>query len=326
MNTRPIHRLTRRAACAALLAPCAWAQAPSTPYPSRPIRLIVPFAPGGPTDIAARMFADELAKALGQAVVVDNRPGAGGNIGAEAAAHAAPDDHTLFWAQAATHAINPTLYPKLGYDVLADFAPIGLVLSEPLVIVAHPGFAADDVPGLVALAKARRVTFGSGGHGSTPHMACQLFAQLAGAPLAHVPYKGNAPAVADVMAGHIDIVFDGVNAALGHIRSGKLKALGVTGRERAALLPQVAPVADTLPTYDVTSWGGLAAPAATTTAVIERIAAALQAIGAQAEVQQRFARLGMHVLVSSPQHMDDFVRLQIARWRPLVQAAGGRPE
>jgi hypothetical protein len=160
-------------------------------------------------------------------------------------------------AQAATHGINPTLYPKLGYDALADFAPVALLVSEPLVIVAHPALPADDVAALIALAKARagRMTFGSGGQGSTPHMAGQLFAWLSQAPLTHVPYKGNAPAVADVMAGHIDIVFDGVNAAVGHLRSGKLKALGVTGRERSALLPEVATVTASLPGYEVTSWG-----------------------------------------------------------------------
>lgn len=321
--------MSRRSAAGALLAflsPLGRTQSPA--YPARPIRLVVPFAAGGPTDLAARMVADELAPSLGQPLVVENRPGAGGNIGAEAAAQSAADGYTLFWAQSATHGINPSLYAKLGYDVLRDFASVAVVASEPLVLVARPDFAANDIPGLVALAAARpgRLTFGSGGFGSTPHMAGELFARMSGTTLSHVPYKGNAPAVSDVMAGHIDLVFDGVNAALGHLRGGKLKALGVTSRARAELLPQVASISEALSAYEVTSWGGVAAPAGTPAAVIERLAAALQAMGDRGDARQRFARSGLQLHVSSPGGMDRFVREQIERWRPLVQASGVRVE
>ncbi len=331
MNRSLFVRSFAMMAAAAPLGPLALpalAQRSNRSYPNKPIRLIIPFAPGGPTDISARMVANELSKSLGQPIVADNRPGAGGNIGAEAAAYAAPDGYTLFWAQAATHGINPTLYPRLGYDALRDFTPVAVIVSEPLVIVANPSFAANDVPSLIAAAKARpgEVRFGSGGQGSTPHMAGQLFGWLSESSLLHVPYKGNAPAVASLMAGHIDIVFDGVNAAIGDIRSGKLKALGVTGRSRSALLPDVAPLADTLPDYEVTSWGGIVAPAATPRDVVERLSNALVAIGSWPDTQQRFAQLGIQLLVSSPQQMDAFVREQIARWRPLVEASGSRVE
>jgi tripartite-type tricarboxylate transporter receptor subunit TctC len=325
---RDLRRRTVACALAAGFIPSIRARTATATYPARPVRLIVPFAPGGPTDMAARMVAEELAGLLGQAIVVDNRPGAGGNIGAEAAARALPDGYTLFWAQAATHGINPTLYPQLGYDALSDFAPVATLVSEPLVIVAHPALPADDVAGLIALAKARagRLTFGSGGHGSTPHMAGQLFAWLSQTSLTHVPYKGNAPAVADVMARHIDIVFDGVNAAAGHLRSGKLKALGVTSRERSALLPEVATVGASLPGYDVTSWGGIVVPAATPAAVVTRLSEALQQIGDRADTRRRFAQLGMRFEASSPKAMGDFVREQIERWRPLVRATGSHPQ
>jgi tripartite-type tricarboxylate transporter receptor subunit TctC len=301
---------TRRDALAALLGAAGWpalAQAPSEPAdPGQPIRLIVPFAAGGPADIAARMVADELSKLLGQGIVVDNRPGAGGNMGAEAAAHAASDGRTLLWAQAATHGIDAGLYPRLGNDVLRHFTLLALLVNEPLVIVAHPGFAANDVPGLVASARARpgHVRFGSGGHGSPPHVAGELFGWLSESSLMHVPYTDNAAALTGVMSGHVDIVFDGISSVSGPIRSARLKALGVTGRKRTPLLPQAAPVADTLPDYEVTSWGGIAAPAATPSELIRRWASALTFIGAKPEVHQRFAALGMQWKQSPPFHRE----------------------
>lgn len=292
----------------------------ASPWPARPIRLIVPFAIGGPTDLAARMVAEALGRPLGQPIVVENRPGAGGNIGAEAAALAAPDGYTLFWAQSATHGINPTLYDKLPYDPLRDFASVALLVSEPLVIVAHPRFGADDAASLIDLARRRpgQVRFGSGGAGSTPHMAGELFASMSKAALQHVPYKGNAPAVADVMAGHIDIVFDGVNSSSGHIRAGKLKALGITGRTRSALLPGVAPISDTLAGYEVTSWGGIVVPAHTPQPIVDRLSSALAQASESPGTPEHFAQSGLALQHEPPARMDAFVRQQIERWRPLV--------
>jgi tripartite-type tricarboxylate transporter receptor subunit TctC len=295
-------------------------------YPARAIRLIVPFAPGGPNDIAARIVAEELSKALGQSVIAENRPGAGGNVGAEAAARSPADGYTLFWAQAATHGINPSLYRKLGYDVLKDFTSIALIGSEPLVLVANSAIPATDVKSLIAAAKAQpgKIHFGSGGSGTTPHMAGELFAMQAGVKLVHVPYKGNAPAVADAIGGHVQLVFDGVNSSLGHIRAGRLKALAVTSRERAAVLPDVPTVAETLPDYEVLSWNGIAAPASTPTARVERLSAALMELGSLPAVQGRFAEMGMHLQVSNPDLMDRFVRTQIERWRGVLDQTGTR--
>jgi tripartite-type tricarboxylate transporter receptor subunit TctC/uncharacterized protein YjiS (DUF1127 family) len=300
--------------------------APAEHYPAKAIRLVVPFAPGGPNDISARIIADELAKAVQQTVVVDNRPGAGGNIGAEAAARSAPDGHALFWAQAATHGINPSLYRKLAYDAVGDFAPVGLIVSEPLVLVTDAASPWRDVNDLIAAAKADPATihFGSGGIGTTPHVAAELFAMMAGIRLTHVPYRGNAPAVSDVIAGRIQLVFDGINASLGHIRAGTLRVLAVTSRERAAALPHVATFAETLPGYEVRSWGGIAAPAGTPVEVIRRLSRELGAIGAKEAVQRRFAELGAHLEVSTPEAMDAFVRAEIARWRIVVERSAMR--
>ena len=300
--------------------------APAEHYPAKAIRLVVPFAPGGPNDISARIIADELAKAVQQTVVVDNRPGAGGNIGAEAAARSAPDGHALFWAQAATHGINPSLYRKLAYDVVRDFTPVGLIVSEPLVLVTGADSPWRDVKDLIAAAKVdpAAIHFGSGGIGTTPHVAAELFAMMAGIRLTHVPYRGNAPAVSDVIAGRIQLVFDGINASLGHIRAGTLRVLAVTSRERAAALPQIATLAETLPGYEVRSWGGIAAPAGTPTEVIRLLSRELGAIGAKEAVRRRFAELGAHLEVSTPEAMDAFVRAEIARWRPVVERSAMR--
>jgi tripartite-type tricarboxylate transporter receptor subunit TctC/uncharacterized protein YjiS (DUF1127 family) len=295
--------------------------APAEHYPAKAIRLVVPFAPGGPNDISARIIADELGKSLQQTVVVDNRAGAGGNIGAEAAARSAPDGHALLWAQAATHGINPSLYRKLAYDAVRDFTPVGMIVSEPLVLVTAADSPWRDVKELIAAAKADRagIHFGSGGIGTTPHMAAELFAMMAGIRLTHVPYRGNAPAVSDAVAGRIRLVFDGINTSLGHIRAGTLRALAVTSRERAAALPHIAALAETLPGYEVRSWGGIVAPAGTPAEVIRRLSRELTAIGANPAVQRRFAELGAHLDVSTPEAMDAFVRSQIARWRTVVE-------
>jgi tripartite-type tricarboxylate transporter receptor subunit TctC/uncharacterized protein YjiS (DUF1127 family) len=300
--------------------------APAEHYPVKAVRLVVPFAPGGPNDISARIIADELTKALQQTVIVDNRPGAGGNIGAEAAARSAPDGHALFWAQAATHGINPSLYRKLAYDAIRDFKPVGLIVSEPLVLVTGADSPWRDVKELIAAAKAdsTAIHFGSGGIGTTPHMAAELFAMMAGIRLTHVPYRGNAPAVSDVIAGRIQLVFDGINASLGHIRAGTLRVLAVTGRERAAALPHIAALAETLPGYEVRSWGGIAVPAGTPVELIRLLSREFAAIGAKEVVQRRFADLGAHLEVSTPEAMDAFVHAEIARWRTVVERSAMR--
>ena len=295
-------------------------------YPAKPIPLIVPFAAGGPNDISARIIADALSKPLRQPVVVDNRPGAGGNIGAEAAARSIADGYTLFWAQAATHGINPSLYRKLGYDAMRDFTTIALIVSEPLVLVTSAGSPWSDVKELIAAAKAEpeRIHFGSGGVGTTPHMAGELFRLRAGTRIVHVPYRGNGPAIADTIAGRVQLVFDGINGSLGHIRNGNLKALAVTSRERSPALPDVPALAEIemFANYDVRSWGGVVSPAGTPPDVVARLSRELIEIGQHAEVQRRFAELGAKLEVSTPKLMDDFVRSETTRWREVIESTG----
>ena len=293
-------------------------------YPAKPIRLVVPFAPGGPNDISARIIADALSNSLQQSVIVDNRPGAGGDIGAEAVARAAPDGATLFWAQAATHGINPSLYRKLGYDAIKDFTPVALIVSEPLVLVTNTSSPWADAKDLIAAAKAepRGLHFGSGGVGTTPHMAGELFAAMAGVNFIHVPYRGNAPAITDTIAGRLQFVFDGINGSIGHIRAGRLKALAVTGRARTAALPDVPTLAEIAPGYEVTSWGGIVAPAGTPTNVVARLSQELIAAGERPDLQRRFAELGAHLGVSTPSAMDEYIRAEIARWRAVIENAG----
>jgi tripartite-type tricarboxylate transporter receptor subunit TctC len=293
-------------------------------YPAKPIRLVVPFWAGGPHDGAARIVADELTKVLGQSVMVENRPGGGGNPAAEYVARAAPDGYTLLWAQGATHGINSALYRNLGYDAVRDFAAIGLVGSEPLVLATKPAAAWTGIDDLIIAAKidSGTIHFGSGGIGTTPHMAGELFAAEAGVRLVHVPYRHKGAAVADVVAGRIQLVFDGLHSALGHVRNGTLKALAVTGRARVPALADVPTIAETLPDYDVVGWDGIAAPAGTPAVIVARLSDALREVGRRSSVRERFDRLGLRLDVGTPHQMDAFVRDQIARWRRVIEANG----
>ena len=300
------------------------ATAAAETYPARPIHLVVPFAAGGPNDGSARIVAAELTKILGQPVLTENRPGGAGNVAAQAVAKAQPDGHTLLWAQGATHGINPTLYPNLGYDALRDFVPVGLVGSEPLVLVTNPRASWTGIDDLIIAAKidAGTIHFGSGGIGTTSHMAGERLAAQAGVRLVHIPYRGKAPAIDDAIAGRIQLVFAGLHAVLGPIRHGTLKALAVTGRERVPELAEVPTIAETLPDYDVVSWGGIAAPAGTPGHVVARLSEALREIGQRPAIQERFGRLGVRLDVGTPEGMDAFVREQVARWRRVIETNG----
>ncbi len=305
-----------------------YAQAASNAYPSKPIRLIIPFPIGGPTDIAARAVIDAMSRQLGQAVIADNRPGASGNIAAALAAHAAPDGYTLFWAQGATHGINPSLYQNLGYDPVKDFAPVGLVSDSTIVLLAHPSLKLRNARELIALAKSKpgALHFASGGTGTPPHMAGELFAKAAGVRWNHVPYKGSASALPDVLAGRVPIMFDGVASALPHVRSGRLKALAVTAATRHRLLPNVPALAEILPGYEVSGWGGVLAPAGTPHAVIARLAQALAQSTQDAAVKARFETLGMTIRTAPPEKTAQHIRNEIDKWRAVVETTGTRIE
>jgi len=302
------------------VAPAAGAQ----DWPTRPIRMVVPYPPGGPTDIVARVVGQKLSERLGQTVVVDNRPGAGGNIGADAVAKAAPDGYTMLVATTA-HAINMTLFSKPGYNTRTDFAPVSMLTSGPLVLVTAPSTPAGSVAELVAMARANpgKVTFASSGNGQSTHLAAELFDSMAGVRMTHVPYKGSAPALTDVMAGQATVMFDTMLSAMPFVRDGKLRALAITGATRSPAAPDVPTMAQAgLPGYEATAWNALLVPAGTPAAVQSRLSEALKAVLNQDDVRARFASQGFVATWTSPADTGQFIAREIDKWGKVVKASG----
>ena len=297
-------------------------------YPSRPVKLILPFPPGGGTDILGRLIGEQLAVRLGQPVVQENRGGAGGNLGAEAVARAAPDGYTLLLA-APTLAISPTLYPKLAYDPLKDLAPIALVATVPNVMVTHPSVPARTLQEFIALAKRRpgELNFGSGGAGTSNHLGGELFNMVAGVKLVHVPYKGVNLAMQDVLAGNVQLVFIGIPAAAPHIRAGKLRALAVVAPQRSSALPDVPTAAEAgLPGFEVTTWYGVLAPAGTPRAIVERLNTELGRIMLAPELQPRLADMATEPRSGTPEAFAAYLREETAKWGKVIRDAGLRAE
>ncbi|HET7201599.1 MAG TPA: tripartite tricarboxylate transporter substrate binding protein [Burkholderiales bacterium] len=308
---------------AAALAPGpASAQAPEA-WPSRPIRLILPFPPGGPTDILGRMVADRLTASLGQPVIVENRGGAGGNIGAEAAAKSAPDGYTLLLVSNPI-VISPSLYSKLNYDPQRDFAPVSLLATVPNVMVTYPSLGVNTLQEFIALAKSKPgMNFGSGGAGTSNHAAGELFNILAGVKLVHVPYKGVNLAMNDVLAGRIQLVVIGVPAAGPHIKAGRLRALAVIAPHRLPAFPDVPTVAEAgLPTFEVTTFYGMLAPAATPKPIVSRLNAELVRIMHSVELKERLAAMATDPATGTPEEFGDFLRRETAKWGEVVRKAG----
>lgn len=296
-------------------------------FPLRPIRIIVSSSPGSGPDVIARLFGPALTAALGQAIVVDNRTGAGGNIGGELAAHAAADGYTLLMATA-NHAIGMSLYSKLNYDLLRDFSAISQLAATPYLLVVNPGFSAKSVSDLVAAAKQRpgAVNYGSGGSGSPPHLATEVFNSMAGVRMTHVPYKGVTPALADLMAGRLEVVFSAVPAALPLVKSGKLRALGISSAQRSALAPEVPVIRDSVPGYEVLGWYGLLAPARTPAVVVSRLnTAAMQSLQSE-ELRQKLLASGAEPLGTTPSAFAGVLRNEVERWRNAVRESGARAE
>ncbi|WP_056177496.1 tripartite tricarboxylate transporter substrate binding protein [Pseudorhodoferax sp. Leaf267] len=292
-------------------------------YPNRPIKIVVPVAAGGGTDFAARLLADKLGPALGQPVIVENRPGGAGNLGAQLVAESTPDGYTLVMP-ITSFPINPSLY-KLGFDTVKDFAPVVLVGTLPLVLVVHPSVAARDVKELIQLAKTapQSVTFANSGTGTTAHLAGELFNHMAGTRMLGVPYKGGGPAMSDLLGGHVQVYFSTIPAALPHIQAGKVRALAVTGTARLPDLPQIPTVdASGLPGFEVTAWFGLFAPGRTPPAVIQRLHSELAHILAMPDVQQRLANHGVIPGGGTPESLRDFLAADMAKWSRVVQVAG----
>ena len=322
------------AACAlcALVANDTLSQSPSAaagaPYPVRPVRVLVATSPGSAADIVARVIVQRLPETFGQQLVVDNRAGAGGNLGAEIAARAAPDGYTLFVASPA-HVINASLQAKPAYDLGRDFAPVSLLTTGAYVLVVNPRVQAKTVKELVALAKAQpgKLNYASAGSGNATHLAGELFRILAAVNIVHVPYKGSSPAVIDLLGGQVDLMFANLAAAMPEIQSGKLRALAVTGAKRSAAAPQLQTVAEAgVPGYEVTSWFGVLAPAATRPEIVARINSDFVRTVNAPEVKERLATQGAEVVGSTPQEFAAHIRAEAARWSKVIKAAGIRAD
>lgn len=301
------------------------APAAQAAYPDKPIKLIVPFTAGGPTDAMARMVGEHLASALGQPVIVDNRGGAGGTIATEAAASAAPDGYTLFFATTGTMAINPSLYRNFKVNPAKAFEPIGPVASTQNVLVVTPALKVNSLSELLALARQKpgMLTFGSAGNGSSNHISGELLKSVAKVDLAHVPYKGSAQALTDLLGGQISMMFDTVSNQVQYIASGKVKPLGVTGKARSEALPNVPTIAEAgLPGYEVTIWFGLAAPAKTPADVVATLNRQLEQVMARPDVKARLAALGAEPMTGTPQSFARLIEADSAKWGELVKASG----
>jgi tripartite-type tricarboxylate transporter receptor subunit TctC len=323
--------------CASLIAPslaCAIstlisAQAHSQDYPTKPIRIVVPFSPGGVADNSARVVADPLGARLGQQVLVENRPGASGNIGTQAVAQALPDGYMLLLGFDGTMVINPHVFPKIPFDTLKDFAPVTKLGDATLILVAHPSVPARNLAELIAHAKARGSSFayGTSGTGGTPHLAGELLKLRTGIALEHVPYKGGGQAITDAVGGQIPLVFTAIATAQQYVKAGRLVGLGVPGARRSAALPDVPTFVESgLPGFDVSSWTGIFAPAGTPRPVIDKLHRELAAVLRTAFVRERYAVLGIEPVGNSPQEFGDQVRADLARWEKVVKAANVRLE
>lgn len=304
---------------AAMLAAAADAQT----YPLRPLRMIVGFPPGGPTDLVARLVAQHLSETLGQQVVTDNRPGAGGAVAGLLMLKAAPDGHTLFIASNGEIAISPNLYRKMSYDTVKDLAPVSRIGAAQLVLMVYPGVAAHTLKELVALAKAKpgTINFASSGIGSTAHLAAEMLKMMAGIDIVHVPYKGAGPAMTDLMGGQVQMVITGLSSAMPHIKSGKLRALGLTGVHRVKSMPDLPAIGETVAGFQITSWYGLFTTVGTPAAVINRLHIEVAAMVKRPETSERFAGLGIETEASTPQVFTGQIKEEIAKWGKVIQLA-----
>ena len=319
-------RLMKLGACAALCVATFVPGTGSTPvfaqkYPDKLVRLLVPFAPGGGTDILARFMSAKLSDNLGVSVVIENRGGAGGTLGTELAARSAPDGYTILFTSA-SHSFNSSLYTKLGYDALKDFAPITLVALVPHLLVVHPSLPVKNVKELVSLARQRpgEIFYGSGGAGSSVHLAAVLFITTAKVDMTHVPYKGGGPAMIGVMAGEASVMFPTMQSALPHVKSGRLRVLAISTATRSPAVPEIPTIAESgVPGYDATGWYGMLAPTGTPQAVIDRLHAEVVKILAQPDIKQRLASEGAVAVGNTPAQFDKFIRDEIAKWAKIIR-------
>ena len=295
-------------------------------WPSRSIRFIVPYPPGGPTDLMARSMSGRLTEALGQAVVVDNRAGAGGNVGAEVAAKSLADGYTLLMGAISTHSINASLYRKLPFDPVKDFVPITQASIIPLVINAHPSLQVLTVKDLIALAKKNpgQLSYGSSGNGGGTHLAGELFKTMTGTDLQHVPYKGLNPATIDVMGGNIPLVFNDLTTAIQPYKAGRVKILGVSTARRVQQIPEVATIAESVPGYEAHTWFGVLAPVGTPQIIVDRLSRESMKILQSDEIKKRFAEVGAEPVGGTPQQFAAFMAAETSKWAKVIKASGAR--
>ena len=313
----------------ALLAALAAASAFAQPYPSKPIRLLLAFPPGGPTDINARIFAQKLGESMNQQVVVDNKPGAGGNIAAAEAAKSAPDGYTIFYNTSAI-SIAPSLYSKLNYDVAKDFAPVALTATVPLVLVINPAIPAKRVTELVAFAKANpaKMNYGSSGSGTITHLAGALFTAQMGLTMQHIPYKGSAPALVDVAGGQTQMMIDTINTILPYVKDNRLRALAIAIQRRSAALPDVPTLeeAANLPGFEMSAWQGIVVPSGTPKEIISKLNAEINKAVQNPDLRQRLATLGAEPLGGTSEHYAEYIRTELLRWTKVVKDSGARAD
>ncbi|HEY9447219.1 MAG TPA: tripartite tricarboxylate transporter substrate binding protein [Burkholderiales bacterium] len=314
-----------RAAAAALL--CVAGVMPAhaqQAYPTKPVRLILPYPPGGGSDTIARPLAQKMSESLGQQVIVDNRGGAGGNVGMEVAARSAPDGYTIVLALTAQLAVNPALYKKVPYDPVRDFEPISLIGSGPYVLVVHPSLPAKSVKDLIALAKARpgQIAYASSGNGSGGHLAAELLKTMAGIDLLHVPYKGGGPALVDVLAGQVQVLFTPPASSAQHIQSGRLRALAVSTAKRSASMPEVPTIAESgVPGYDSGVWYGVLAPAGTSRDIVTKLNGEIVRALKQPDYRKLLLHAGIDPIGSTPEELGRFVKSELAKWAAVVKDA-----
>jgi len=311
-------------AAAALIA---GAEAAAQAFPVKPIRIIVPFTPGGPNDILARMIGQRYTAAWGQQTVVDNRPGGGTVIGTDIVAKAPPDGHTLLMVST-SHAANPSLMPKLPFDTLRDFVSVGQAVSSPNLLVVHPSIPVRTTRDLLNIAKARpgQITFASGGSGAATHLAGELLKIMGGVDMTHIPYKGAGPATIDLISGQVTWMFGTILPTIPHVRAGKLRALGVSGKKRAEVLPEVPTVAEHVPGFEASSWYGVFAPVGTPAEVIAKLNQEMARALTPAEVRQRLASEGTEVVAGNPEDFMTLFRAEVAKWARVIKQSGIRLE
>ncbi len=321
----------KRALAAGLAALAFFAAPPASSqgFPSKPIHFVVPYPAGGPLDTVARLLGQKVSESVKQPVIVDNKPGAGGNIGADAVAKSPPDGYTILMGAVATHAINPTLYANIPYDPVKDFAPVTQVASTPNVLVVNPSLPVRDVREFIAYAKAHpgQLNFGSGSTGSAGHLAGELFKTMAGVQMVHVPYKGAGPAMQDLIGGQIQLMFDNLASSLGQIRAGKVRALAVTTAKRSSLAPELPTIAESgLPGFDISTWFGVFAPGGTPPAVVARLHDEFARALAAPDVREKMLNLGAEPVGNTPAQFAAYIRSEAEKYARLVRASGAKAD